>query len=55
MFRAAAGAFGWSRPVDAGRRTAIRHSGGATGLIDGWRSCAAGRLQTRVAVGGRSI
>src|SRR4051812_33352227 len=30
--------------VDAGRRTSSRHSGAATGRIDGWRSGAAGHV-----------
>jgi hypothetical protein len=41
----AAAGFGWIRTVDAGRRTAKRHSGSATGRFGGWRSGAAGRFQ----------
>jgi predicted dehydrogenase len=44
MVESAAAVAGWSRPVDAGRRTASRHSGSATGRLCRGVSGAAGRL-----------
>jgi hypothetical protein len=48
MVARAASAAAWAWTVDAGRRTAKRHSGSATGRFGGWRSSAAGRGQAGV-------
>jgi hypothetical protein len=55
MVDSVAGVAGWSRTVDAGRRTTSRHSDGVTGRIGGWRSGAAGRLQPGAVVAESTI